>query len=131
MEELTAEKVQIEESIRGREGDSEDLELLYDKLVILRDKAAIRQNLLVTKKTFYMSGWLPAKAADKVSSLLEEVGCYYQIEDPEKGEETPVLLLNGGFSTPSKPSQSSMRCRIPGPSTQPRSSPCPMPYSSA
>jgi V/A-type H+-transporting ATPase subunit I len=99
VEELTAEKVQIEESIRGREGDSEDLELLYDKLVILRDKAAIRQNLLVTKKTFYMSGWLPAKAADKVSSLLEEVGCYYQIEDPEKGEETPVLLLNGGFST--------------------------------
>ena len=100
VEELTAEKVQIEESIRDREGDSEDLELLYDKLVILRDKAAIRQNLLVTKKTFYMSGWLPAKVADKVSSLLEEVGCYYQIEDPEKGEETPVLLLNGGFSTP-------------------------------
>jgi V/A-type H+-transporting ATPase subunit I len=100
MEELNAEKNKIEESIRSRETDRQDLEFLFDKLSILKDKAAIRQNLLITKKTFYMNGWLPARAAEKVSSLLEEVGCYFQIEDPEKGEETPVLLLNGGFSTP-------------------------------
>ena len=97
VEELTAEKVQIEESIRDREGDSEDLELLYDKLVILRDKAAIRQNLLVKKKTFYMSGWLPASCGQ--GQPPGGSGLLLSNRDP-KGEETPVLLLNGGFSTP-------------------------------
>lgn len=97
---LAAQKEEIEEDIRSYEADKGKLELLWDQLSMLRDKAAIRQNLLVTQKTFYLQGWLPERAAEKVSTLLEEAGCYFQIDDPQKGEETPVLLLNGRFSMP-------------------------------
>jgi len=100
VEELAVAKCQVEDSIRSYEAEKGNLEIFFDKLNILKDRAAIRQNLLVTKKTFYLDGWVPARATEKVSNLLIEMGCYYQIEDPAKDEETPVLLLNGGFSTP-------------------------------
>lgn len=99
-EELSQEKIKIEDSIRSHESDKGELEFLSDKLTLLRDQAAIRQNLLVTKKTFYMNGWLPARAANQVSKFLTEMGCYFEIEDPSKGEETPVLLLNSRLSAP-------------------------------
>lgn len=97
---LAEEKRKVEGSIRSHEPDKEEMELLYDKLVILRDKAAIRQSLLITKRAFYLDGWLPARAEDKVSSLLTDMGCYFQIEEPAKDEETPVLLLNSSISEP-------------------------------
>ena len=99
-EELADAKCQVEDSIRSYESEKQKLEIFFDKLVILRNRAAIRKNLLVTKKTFYLEGWVPASAAAKACNLLAEIGCYYQIEDPAKDEETPVLLLNGGFSMP-------------------------------
>jgi len=98
--ELAEEKRKVEDSIRSHEPDKEEMELLYDKLIILRDKAAIRQNLLITKRAFYLDGWLPARAEEKVSSLLTDMGCYFQIEEPAKGEETPVLLLNSRLNEP-------------------------------
>ncbi len=97
---LAEEKLRIEEEIRSREADRQDLELFYDKLIIQRDRADIRNNLLTTQKTFCLEGWFPARGEAKVSGLLSEIGCYYEIQDPEKGEETPVLLLNSRLSEP-------------------------------
>ncbi len=98
--ELLLEKKKTEDSIRAYEPHKPELELYYDKLVIQRDRAAVRQNLLVTRRSFYLDGWLPARAEDKVRSLLTEMGCYFEMEDPAKGEETPVLLLNSSLSAP-------------------------------
>jgi len=99
-EELAEEKGKVEDSIRSHEVDQQELELLYDKLIILRDKAAIRQSLLITNNVFYLDGWLPARAEEKVSSLLTDMGCYFEMEEPAKDEETPVLLLNSSLSMP-------------------------------
>ena len=98
-DELAEEKLGIEDTIRSHEVDKQSLELFYDKLIIHRDRADIRQNLLVTESAFSFDGWFPARAESRVSSLLSEMGCYFEIEDPAKGEDTPVLLLNGSFST--------------------------------
>ncbi|MGI6732460.1 MAG: V-type ATP synthase subunit I [Anaerovoracaceae bacterium] len=92
------EKVQLEKEITQFESEKENIQYLYDGLIIKRDQAAIRNNLLVTKKTFYLDGWVPSRAAKKVEELLKSKGCYYQIEDPAKDEETPVLMQNGRFS---------------------------------
>ncbi|MDD2215446.1 MAG: V-type ATP synthase subunit I [Eubacteriales bacterium] len=97
---LQDEKAKLEEAIRAEEGEKDKLRYLYDSLVIARDRADIRNRLLVTGKTFYIEGWVPAIAAESLEKLLGEKGCYYQLEDPEKGEKTPVLLLNGKFSLP-------------------------------
>ena len=98
--ELSEEKAKVISEIQSEEGSKEDVELLHDALIIKRDQAAIRNRLLVTKKTFYLDGWVPKMAAEKVEKLLTENGCYYEIEDPKKGEETPILLMNGKFSGP-------------------------------
>lgn len=100
IEQLQREKEAIEEEIRAYEKDKPELELLHDNLIIKRDRASIRQSLLITKKAFTIEGWFPAAAEKKVSGLLSGMGCYYEIFNPEKDEETPVLLLNGSFSMP-------------------------------
>ncbi|GAB1475906.1 V-type ATP synthase subunit I [Bacillota bacterium] len=100
IKQLSKEKSDIEEEIRTHEKDRQELELLHDSLIIKRDRADIRHKLLVTKKSFTLEGWLPAAADGKVSGLLSDMGCYFEITDPEKNEETPILLLNGSLSMP-------------------------------
>lgn len=97
---LSEEKLSVEELIGSGEENRKDLELYHDRLIIQRDRAAIRQKLLVTDKTYFFGGWFPARDEKKVSRLLDEMGCYHEITDPEKDEEVPVLLLNGSLSTP-------------------------------
>lgn len=97
---LAEEKAQVIEAIKAEEGAKQDIEFLHDSLIIKRDQAMIRSRLLITRKAFYLDGWVPKAAAEKVEKLLTEKGCYYELEEPVKGEETPVLLLNGKFSSP-------------------------------
>lgn len=100
VENLLKEKQKVEGEIRSHEEFKKNLELYHDALIINRDRAAIRQNLLVTKKTFSFDGWLPAAAEGKISKILDEMECFYEITNPDKDEETPVLLLNSGLSSP-------------------------------
>lgn len=97
---LAAEKEETIKSISAEEGKKESFQYLHDSLVIKRNQTAIREKLLVTKESFYFEGWLPRAQAGKVETLLTEAGCYYLLRDPNKDEETPVLLLNGSFSGP-------------------------------
>ena len=97
---LAEEKAQVEEAIRAEEGEKQNIEYLYDSLIVKRDQAMIRSRLLVTKRAFYLDGWVPRAAAAQVEKLLTENGCHYELEDPAKDEETPVLLQNGGFAGP-------------------------------
>lgn len=97
---IEAERAKVIEGIQSMEGEKQSFELLHDYLVLKRDRALIRERLLITKQTFYLDGWFPAAATSKVEALLTEKECYFTIRDPEKGEETPVLLLNGSMSGP-------------------------------
>lgn len=100
MEALTAEKEKVLVAIRAEEGKKETFQYFHDYLILKRNQVAIRDQLLVTKKAFYLEGWLPRAAASKVEAVLVEAGCYYELRDPEKDEKTPVLLLNGSFTGP-------------------------------
>jgi len=78
----------------------EAIRLFYDYLAVERDRAKAFGNVLVTKRTFYIDGWIPAEESKKLAALLEKHGCHFEIIEPEKGEETPVLLKNNNFITP-------------------------------
>jgi V/A-type H+-transporting ATPase subunit I len=97
---IAEEKERVIEEIQSRQGSREDVEYLHDSLIIERDQAAIRSRLLLTKKSFYLDGWVPRIALDEVEKLLKDHGCYYEIESPSKDEETPILLLNSRFNSP-------------------------------
>lgn len=86
--------------IQEEQGGKHNIEAYYDSLAIKKDRALIRRRLLITNRTFYLDGWMPKVAASKVEALLEENGCWFEISEPDQGEETPVLMQNGAFSAP-------------------------------
>ncbi|WP_206458445.1 V-type ATP synthase subunit I [Anaerovorax sp. IOR16] len=91
---------ELEKKIQKEQDGKHNIEVYYDSLAIKKDRALIRHRLLVTNRTFYLEGWTPKVAAEKVAKLLEENNCWFEITDPDKGEETPVLMQNGVFSAP-------------------------------
>lgn len=97
---LSESKEMVIASIRSEEINKEAIQFLHDDLMIGRSKAQVRSRLLITKKTFYLEGYMPKKLARKVEELLEAKECYYETRDPEHGEEFPVLLANDRFSSP-------------------------------
>lgn len=91
---------ELELKIQKEQDGKQNIETYYDSLAIKKDQALILRRLLVTNRTFYLDGWMPKVAAEEVEKLLEDNDCWYEITDPEKGEETPVLMQNGAFSAP-------------------------------
>ena len=90
----------VEKSIADMAYCKEAFQLLYDHLSIEQDMEKGCNNMLVTKRAFYIDGWVPAPESENLASILKEQGCQYEITVPEKDEETPVLLKNNGFITP-------------------------------
>lgn len=78
----------------------QELQYYYDGLLMARDKAKVSEQLLKTEKAFYFDGWVISKQKENVEKVLKEKGCYYEFTEPEKDEETPVLLENNSIVTP-------------------------------
>lgn len=97
---LEKQENELIEAVKKQEQTIPDLEFLHDCFVMKRDQARIRKNLLVTDKAFYLEGWIPRMAVDRVEMLLRVSECWYETTPPEKDEETPILLLNNGFNSP-------------------------------
>jgi len=100
LEEYRAEKKSVAEQVRSFESFEPTLKMYHDEIAMRKDRAAIREKILVTDSTFYLEGWYPKIAGEKVEALLREHACYYEITQPKKGEETPILLLNKSIVQP-------------------------------
>jgi V/A-type H+-transporting ATPase subunit I len=68
---------------------------------IAYDAAAARLSVLTAKKKLYetsetviLSGWVPRKAAGKVTGQLEKMCCCWELSEPQEGDSVPVLLQN-------------------------------------
>lgn len=97
---LRDERKSIVEQVRSFESFEPTLKMYYDEIAMRKDRAVIREKFLVTDSTFYLEGWYPKIARKKVEALLLDRNCYYEITQPGKEEETPVLLLNKGIVQP-------------------------------
>lgn len=107
LERIDNEVAQIQGDILELEGQlkemvplKKDIEEYCDILTIERDKERAKANLMQTKKTFMLEGWIPSRLEKKAEKLLTEEGCYYVIRDPQEDEEVPVLLDNRSFFVP-------------------------------
>jgi len=90
----------MENDLRIMAMDKGSLEIIYDDLVVKRDRTKILSNIVRTDKTFHFDGWFPKSKEHEVKKVLEQNGCYYEMKAPEKGEETPILLKQNVFSEP-------------------------------
>ena len=80
--------------------DIEKIEYIYDDLLIKRDRAKAVGDFINTKKVFCFDGWLPVESIEKVKQVLDKNECYYEISEPIKNEETPIMLKNNKFASP-------------------------------
>ncbi len=93
-EEIASNEAELKELAKQKE----KVELVYDDLLIKRDRAKAIGDLLNTKKVFCFEGWIPTASADKVRGVLDKNECYYEISGPIKNEETPIMLKNNKFA---------------------------------
>lgn len=100
LKELSQKKEIIEKSIMGAVPYKEEIQLLYDHLVIERDKNKILGNMLKTETTFYIEGWIPESSKEKVEKALNTYQCWHEINQPEEGEQYPIMLSNNSFVQP-------------------------------
>lgn len=97
---ISRDKEKIESEISNLTSLNEDIQLLYDYLIIERDKCKILSNMLKTDKTFYIGGWIPEKSKENVERVLKHNGCWYEISEPDESEQYPILLNNNSFINP-------------------------------
>lgn len=100
LKDISQKKETIKKSISEFVPYKEDIQVLYDYLIIERDKNKILSNMLKTETTFYIEGWIPEESKNKVEFVLNNYGCYYEISQPEEGEEYPILMNNNSFVQP-------------------------------
>jgi len=100
LKDISEEKAAIEKSIAGSVPYKEEIQILYDYLIIERDKNKILSNMLKTDTTFYIQGWIPKVSKEQVLLVLNKFQCWFEITEPEEGEEYPILLNNSYLSQP-------------------------------
>ncbi|HIV79452.1 MAG TPA: hypothetical protein IAB13_00555, partial [Candidatus Avanaerovorax faecigallinarum] len=59
-----------EKDIAAKYGYREGIECLHDQLVIERDREKARENLLSTRRTFSLEGWIPEVCIKKAVRVL-------------------------------------------------------------
>ena len=82
-------------------GSRKDLKFLIDYFTMRYEKYEILSKLTLSKRTFILKGWIPAADAaslEKVMSRFED--CIVEFKDCTESDDSPVLLLNNGFSAP-------------------------------
>ncbi len=78
-----------------------DLELLADYDTIRSDKYEVIGRLAQSKRTFLLTGFVPAKkAAGLEAALTGRYDLAIDFSDPDEKEDVPVLLKNNAFTTP-------------------------------
>lgn len=100
IKEIFLKKENIENSIKDLVSYKQEIQLFYDHLIIERDKNKVLGNMLKTDTTFYIEGWIPEISKENVKKVLDEFKCWYDIKQPEEGEEFPILMDNNSFVQP-------------------------------
>ncbi len=97
---LQEEIARMETEIADYAVDRRDLELVSDYYRTRAAKYEVLGELLQSKKTFVLTGYVPRKAA---AALKEELDKNFtlaaEVEELAEGEEPPVLLSNSTFSS--------------------------------
>lgn len=100
IKEILKDKQIVESSITELVPNKEEIQILYDHLIMERDKTKIRSNMLKTHSAFYIEGWIPEASKSYVDEILSKYQCWHEVKEPEEGEEYPILLQNSSLIQP-------------------------------
>ncbi len=74
------------------------VEILYDIEQTSLTAIENKQKLLSTKATAILNGWVPEKKEEKVCAILDKFDCAYNLEEPSKEDNPPILLENNAYA---------------------------------
>ena len=100
LKEIKLNLLKEEDSLSLMEGYKEQIEMLFDSYVIDRDKSKILSTIVKTKSVFYFDGWLPKSKESEVQAVLDSSLAYCEFEEPQDGEQMPILMKQNAFSEP-------------------------------
>ena len=95
---LETELAQIKQEFFELAGMLDDIERLWDVENSELTAIVAKQKLIETDYLVVLEGWVPAARTEKIKKALSEAECAFAFEDPEPGEEPPVLLKNNKFA---------------------------------
>lgn len=88
----------VEEEIALFANSQSDFEVLYDHILVERDRKKASNNIFNTNDSFFLEGWVPENSAAQVKEFTEKsCDCFLEIIKPGKDEEFPILLANRDF----------------------------------
>lgn len=90
---------ETEEQIRTLAERRSDLQIVADYYRVRADKYEVLGELPQSERTFVISGYIPAAAADEVAEkMMDKFDCMVDVEELKEDEEPPVILKNNPFS---------------------------------
>lgn len=100
LKEISKNKQIVESNITELVPYKEEIQILYDHLIMERDKTKITSNMLKTHSAFYIEGWIPEVSKLNVEQVLSKYQCWHEIKEPEEDEQYPILMENNSFAQP-------------------------------
>lgn len=90
-----------EAEIKSYAGYRGDLKLLEDYDTMRSEKYEVIGRLAQSKRTFLLTGYVPAKKASGLEAALSErFDLAIEFSDPDEKDDAPVLLKNNAFAAP-------------------------------
>lgn len=100
IEALKKDNEELEKKIAAYADSRRDLETVSDYYRTRAAKYEVLGGLLQSRKTFVLTGYVPARAAEGLRKTLDEnFTLSVEIEDLTEEEEQPVLLQNNAYSS--------------------------------
>ena len=99
IDDLNEEIARSEEKIRSYNEKTDSIKFLRDYLTIREEKYSVTNGLPQSEHVFVLTGYTPEKFIPKIEKLLSGYDAVLEANDPEEGEDVPVLLKNNKFST--------------------------------
>ncbi len=79
----------------------DDLLFLSDYLAMKIERYHALDEVLFSKKTLFLEGFLPEMDIDRITNRIESAFvAHVEVTEPQPDEEVPVLLKNNGFASP-------------------------------
>ena len=102
MRELSARRAQINEAQKVLSSEIYPLRLFYEMVSAAQSREVSASRLAETETAFYLEGWVPAAACEKLLKKLREVStdCVVEFRDATGEESPPTMLHNHRFINP-------------------------------
>ncbi len=98
IQEIEAEMFRAEEGLRDLSEQLDNVEILSDIEATTVSVCLQKRKLAATRNCIVLQGWVPSVTEDAVADALSAFACVCELDEPEEGEEPPVLLKNNRFA---------------------------------